>query len=58
MRTTTRQGDITENIHGARLDLELHALLQDEQSRQDLRAALITRWFGDRGQAVWSVVNA
>jgi len=49
--------DITENIKAIQLDPELHMILQNTESRQQLRATLRSSWFGDRAERVWSVVN-
>lgn len=57
LSTAVKHSDITENIRAVELDSELHKNLQDDESRQNLRAALISRWFGDRAENVWSVVR-
>ena len=57
MNTAVKHRDITENIKAIQLDSELHMILQNDESRQQLRAVLISSWFGDRAERVWSVVN-
>ena len=57
MSTAVKHSDITENISAVRLDEELHELLQDGDTRQNLRAALITRWFGEQADDLWAVVH-
>jgi len=57
MKTAVSHRDITENIRSVRLDSELQMKLQDSESRQNHRAALISRWFGDCAEKVWTVVR-
>lgn len=57
MSTAVKHSDITSNVRSVSLDEELHRKLQDRAERQNLRAALITHWFGDRGDALWSLVR-
>lgn len=57
MKTAVRHGDISENIRCVRLDDELHQQLQDSSERQALRAVLITRWFGDKGEELWKAIR-
>jgi len=46
MSTARSHGDITKNIAYARLDSELHALLQDSSDIDSLTDALSRYWFG------------
>jgi putative restriction endonuclease len=57
MRTAVKHSDIVENVSSVRLDDDLYELLQDKDQRQQLRAVLITHWFGDNADAVWAVVR-
>jgi len=57
MDSARKHRDITENIRAIQLDSELHMILQNDESRQQLRATLVSSWFGDRAERVWSVVS-
>ena len=53
----TSHTSITETFEYASLDPDLHALLLDPHARHTLRAALIERWFQDREEALWGLVE-
>lgn len=57
MRTARRHGDILDNVAEARLDQNLHRLLQSRPARERLRDVLISRWFPTKEAAVCAVLG-
>lgn len=57
MSTAVKHTDITQNVEYASLEDDLHELIQSNAARQELRAALITHWFGDQSESVWQLVR-
>lgn len=48
---------IALNIKYASLDPELHTLLLDREARHELRKALVRRWFREKQEQVWNIIE-